>query len=85
VGVIVSTIQDPNNFSDFNSSSGYQMAVQFFQQSGEGLYCFPIDLAAANITGIKDGANVTVQVIFDGGDGVLYQVGGRVMRILWTS
>ncbi|KAG1757901.1 hypothetical protein EDB19DRAFT_1659702 [Suillus lakei] len=74
-GVIVSTDQDPNTFSDFNSSSGYQIVVPFFQQSGEGLYCFSIDLAAAavNESGIKDGANVTIQVVFNGGDGELYQ------------
>ena len=50
------------------------MGVQFFQQSGEGLYCFPIDLATSNVAGIKDGANVTIQIVFDGGDGTLYQV-----------
>ncbi|KAG1749698.1 uncharacterized protein EDB91DRAFT_1046516 [Suillus paluster] len=72
-GVIVSTYQNPINFSDFNSSSGYQLAVQFFQQSGEGDYCFPIDLATSNIAGVKDGANVTIQIVFDGGDGTLYQ------------
>ncbi|KAG1777434.1 hypothetical protein EV702DRAFT_1103276 [Suillus placidus] len=74
-GVIVSTYQDPNNFSDFNSSSGYQTVVPFFRQNGEGLYCFSIDLAAAavNASGIKDGANVTIQVVFNGGDGNLYQ------------
>ncbi|KAG0697167.1 hypothetical protein DFH29DRAFT_947627 [Suillus ampliporus] len=72
-GVIVSTDQNPNNFSDFNSSSGYQIGVQYFQQSGEGKYCFPIDLAVANIAGVQDGANVTIQVVFNGGDGTLYQ------------
>lgn len=73
VGVIVSTDQDPTSFSDFNSSSGYQMAVQYFESSGEGQYCFPIDLAAAGVSGIQDGANVTIQVVFNGGDGTLYQ------------
>ncbi|KAG6334926.1 hypothetical protein ID866_4168 [Astraeus odoratus] len=72
-GVIVSTKQDPSSFADFNSSSGYQMAVQFFQTSGEGQYCFPIDLAASGISGVQDGANVTIQIVFDGGDGELYQ------------
>ncbi|KAG1808517.1 hypothetical protein EV424DRAFT_1269675, partial [Suillus variegatus] len=73
--VLISTYQDPNNFSYFNSSSGYQVVVPFFQQSGEGLYCFPIDIAAAavNVSGIQDGANVTIQVLFNGGDGNLYQ------------
>ncbi|KAH7883902.1 hypothetical protein F5I97DRAFT_1794099, partial [Phlebopus sp. FC_14] len=72
-GVIVSTKQDPSSFADFNSSSGYQMAVPFFQQNGEGLYCFPIDLALSGVSGIQDGANVTIQIIFDGGDGELFQ------------
>ncbi|KAI6159551.1 hypothetical protein EDD17DRAFT_894717 [Pisolithus thermaeus] len=73
VGVIVSTDQDPTSFSDFNSSSGYQMVVPYFETSGEGQYCFPIDLAGAGISGIQDGANVTIQVVYDGGDGTLYQ------------
>ncbi|KAF8845410.1 hypothetical protein BDN67DRAFT_919949 [Paxillus ammoniavirescens] len=73
VGVVVSTKQDPTSFGDFNSSSGVQLAVPYFQQNGEGKYCFPIDLAQAGFSGIQDGANVTIQVIFDGGDGQLYQ------------
>jgi hypothetical protein len=66
--------QDPTSFGDFNSSSGFQYVVPYFQQNGEGKYCFPIDLAQAGFSGIQDGANVTIQVIFDGGDGELYQV-----------
>ncbi|KAL4068341.1 hypothetical protein V8B97DRAFT_895008 [Scleroderma yunnanense] len=69
-GVIVSTAQDPTSFSDFNTTS---MAVQYFQQNGEGQYCFPIDLAASGVSGLQDGANVTIQIIYDGGDGNLYQ------------
>lgn len=72
--VIVSAKQDPTSFTDFNSSSGYQYAVPFFKQTGEGLFCFPINLAASGVSGVQDGANVTIQVIFDGGDGELYQV-----------
>ncbi|KAH7921262.1 hypothetical protein BV22DRAFT_1072662 [Leucogyrophana mollusca] len=74
-GVIVSTKADPTSFGDFNNSAGtYQLVVQYFQQSGEGKFCFPIDLAAnSNVTGLTDGANVTIQVIFNGGDGNLYQ------------
>ncbi|KAI6045125.1 hypothetical protein EDC04DRAFT_2877442 [Pisolithus marmoratus] len=73
VGVIVSTKQDPTSFSDFNSSSGYQMAVPWFQTNGEGQYCFPIDLATSGVSGIQDGANVTIQIVYNGGDGNLYQ------------
>lgn len=56
------------------------MVVQFFQTSGEGQYCFPIDLANSSVSGIQDGANVTIQIIFDGGDGSLYQV--RITHLL---
>ena len=48
--------------------------MPFFQVQGEGAFCFPIDLAAANLPGVQDGANVTLQFTFDGGDGELFQV-----------
>ncbi|KIJ07689.1 hypothetical protein PAXINDRAFT_50652, partial [Paxillus involutus ATCC 200175] len=73
VGVIVSTKQDPTSFADFNSSSGLQLVVPYFQQSGTGKFCFPVDLAKAGVPGIQDGANVTIQMIYDSGDGQLYQ------------
>lgn len=50
------------------------MVVPYFQTSGEGKFCFPISIAASGVFGIQDGANVTIQVIFDGSDGILYQV-----------
>ena len=50
------------------------MAVPFFETTGEGLFCIDLDLATSGISGVKDGANVTLQLIFDGGDGQLYQV-----------
>ncbi|KAF7982066.1 hypothetical protein HWV62_30358 [Athelia sp. TMB] len=70
VGVIVSTAQNPTAFSDFNNSAP---AVQFFQTSGEGIACFNIDLLKSGISGLVDGANVTIEVVYDGGDGELYQ------------
>ncbi|KAI9572658.1 hypothetical protein HD554DRAFT_2061866 [Boletus coccyginus] len=73
VGVIISTIQNPTSFLDFNSSSGYQLVVPYFQTSGEGGYCFPINIAASGVSGIQDGANVTIQIIYNGGDEQLYQ------------
>lgn len=50
------------------------MAVPFFQTTGAGTFCFPINITSSGAPGIQDGANVTIQVIFDGGDGSLYQV-----------
>ncbi|OCH96596.1 hypothetical protein OBBRIDRAFT_765503 [Obba rivulosa] len=74
LGAIISTVQNPNNFANFTDSSGNeQTAIPFFQTSGEGSFCAPLDIS--DITGVtlKAGMNVTVQWIFDGGDGELFQ------------
>ena len=42
--------------------------------SGEGLACFNIDLGKSGIAGVQENANVSIEVVFDGGDGQLYQV-----------
>jgi hypothetical protein len=76
--MLVSTVQDPTSFADFNSSSGQQLAIPFFQETGEGLFCFSFNFPT-NITGLQDGANVTIQLVFDGGDGVLYQAGLKAL------
>ncbi|KAF8213305.1 hypothetical protein K438DRAFT_1707015 [Mycena galopus ATCC 62051] len=67
IGVNVSTSQNPQQFSDFSMP-----VFPFASESGEGLKCFPIDLSSAGLT---DGQNVTMQFVFDGSDGVLYQAG----------
>ncbi|KLO13938.1 hypothetical protein SCHPADRAFT_795371, partial [Schizopora paradoxa] len=74
--VLISIDQNPTNFSVFNiSSSGIQLpfAVPFFQTTGEGAACIPVDIGKLNISGIGDGSNVTLQVEFNGGDGNLFQ------------
>jgi hypothetical protein len=63
---LVSTLQDPKTFDNFTQ------AVPFFHQQGQGTFCFPINLAS--VPSAKDGSNVTIQIVFDGGDGKLYQV-----------
>ncbi|KAL4068343.1 hypothetical protein V8B97DRAFT_895431 [Scleroderma yunnanense] len=74
IGFIVSTNPDATSFSDFNTSSGYQMAVPFVKHTGGGgQFCLPISLATSGVSGIQEGANVTIQAVFDGGDGSLYQ------------
>ncbi|KAK7692770.1 hypothetical protein QCA50_004403 [Cerrena zonata] len=66
-GVIVSTVQNPTNFANFSQ------AVPFFQTTGEGPACFPLNLASSGVSGLNDGVNATLQFVFDGGDGTLYQ------------
>ena len=68
VGVQLSTLDNPQSFQNFTA------AVPFFQVTGAGAFCFPVDLQAAGINGVQDGTNVTLQFTFDGGDGELFQV-----------
>ncbi len=75
VGAIVSTVQNPNTFDTFRDSSlNFQQFLPFFQTTAEGDFCVNVNLTAAGIEGVKDGANVTIQLIFNGGDETLYQV-----------
>jgi hypothetical protein len=43
------------------------------------MYCSPINITSSGVSGIQDGANVTIQVIYDGGDENLYQVALRLL------
>ncbi|VDB84491.1 unnamed protein product [Peniophora sp. CBMAI 1063] len=76
-GVEISTKQNPTSFANFtanNTDNGQEQLVrQFSQGSGEGSFCIPLDLNSTGISGVQDGANVTLQFIFDGGDGELFQ------------
>ncbi|KAI0768498.1 hypothetical protein BD413DRAFT_493807 [Trametes elegans] len=73
LGAIVATVQNPNSFNSFESNGQFQYAVPFFKTSGEGNFCFPLDFSSLNISGVQNNANVTIQLIYDGGDGHLYQ------------
>jgi hypothetical protein len=73
----LSTMQDPTSFDNFTNSTG-GLVRNFATGSGAGNFCIPLDLSNTGISGISDGANVTIQFIYNGGDGSLYQVGLRV-------
>lgn len=75
--VLISLEQNPNDFTDFNkTSSGDELpyAVPFFQGTGAGEICIPVDVGNLNIKGVGNGTNVTLQVMFAGADGNLFQV-----------
>jgi len=74
LGVLISTVQNPDNFANFSTSSGQeQLVVQYFEAEDEGSFCMPINISASAVAGVQNGANVTLQFVFDGGDGILYQ------------
>ncbi|KAJ7683220.1 hypothetical protein B0H17DRAFT_1170000 [Mycena rosella] len=65
--VFLSTKANTTSFNDF------QNVVPFFKLSGEGLFCLPLDFSKTNATGLTDGQNVTIEIVYDGGDGSLFQ------------
>ncbi|KAJ7931055.1 hypothetical protein B0H13DRAFT_1960200 [Mycena leptocephala] len=65
--VFLSTKANPTTFQDFSD------IVPFYQASGAGVFCLNLDLSKTNATGLTDGQNVTLEIVFDGGDGHLYQ------------
>ncbi|KAJ3571348.1 hypothetical protein NP233_g3817 [Leucocoprinus birnbaumii] len=71
--VLISTEQDPNSFDAFNGTNGQQFARYWAKADFPGQFCIPLDLSNTNITGVRDGANVTIQIAVTGGDGNLYQ------------
>jgi len=71
----LSTAQNPTSFDNFTTSSGQQQIVRgFANATGSGDFCIPLDLSNTGISGVADGANVTVQFVYNGGDQNLYQV-----------
>lgn len=74
VGAIISTVSNPNNFDNFSVNGVSQIVAPYGKEPNAGTFCIPLNISAAGIAGAKDGANVTVQIVFAGGDGNLYQV-----------
>ncbi|KAK0465336.1 uncharacterized protein EV420DRAFT_1513926 [Desarmillaria tabescens] len=65
--VYLSTSSNPTSFDNFSQ------IVPFFQLSGEGLFCLPLNLSSTNATGLTSGQNATIQILYNGGDSNLYQ------------
>jgi hypothetical protein len=38
------------------------------------MWCIPIEITSLGLAGVTDGANVTIEVVFNGPDGTLFQV-----------
>ena len=71
---MLSTAASPVSFNDFHTASGAdQLVVDYFKGTGTS-GCITVMPNGAGIPGIQNGTNVTLQMVFDGGDGKLYQV-----------
>ncbi|KAF8168332.1 hypothetical protein B0H34DRAFT_685112 [Crassisporium funariophilum] len=84
-GVLISTIQNPISFDNFSSNGAQQIVSPYAKQDDAGTFCVPLNISAANIAGVRDGSNVTIQVVFEGGDGPLYQCADLTLSSNLTS
>ncbi|KAI0343899.1 hypothetical protein BDW22DRAFT_1355118 [Trametopsis cervina] len=66
-GVQIANTQNPTSFDNFTTT------VPFFPNTGAGNFCFPVNLKTSSGSNLVNGANVTLQFVYDGGDGALYQ------------
>ncbi|KAI0296595.1 hypothetical protein BC826DRAFT_967945 [Russula brevipes] len=66
LSILISTAQNPKSFADFNDSSGKpQFARRTANATGTGVFCVPLDLSSTGISGVGDGANVTIQIVYN--------------------
>jgi len=78
----ISFDSNPTSFTQFNTSSNgtnYPFLIGV-NQIPEGAACWNVDVSALDVSDAKDGTNATIVIIFDGGDGTLYQCADIVLR-----
>ncbi len=73
--MLLSTAQNPTSFDNFTSNGEQQLVRPWAREANGGTFCIPLPLNSTGITGVEDGANVTIQVSykdFSKGDRVTY-------------
>ncbi|KAF5311785.1 hypothetical protein D9619_003326 [Psilocybe cf. subviscida] len=85
LGAIISTVTNPNSFDNFSVNGVNQIVAPYGKEPNAGTFCVPLNISAAGIEGAKDGANVTIQIVFAGGDGNLYQCADLTLSANLTS
>ncbi|KAF4623353.1 hypothetical protein D9613_001602 [Agrocybe pediades] len=84
-GVIISTVDNPRSFDNFTANGNQQFVRNFAKEADAGTFCVPLNISEAGIEGVRDGSNVTIQIVFDGGDGNLYQCADLTLSSNITS
>ncbi|TEB21786.1 hypothetical protein FA13DRAFT_1757432 [Coprinellus micaceus] len=82
--VLVSVAPNPNSFDTFKSGGEDLYARFWANESKTGNFCIPLDLSASGVSGVEDGANVTIQIVLNGGDGQLYQCADLTLSSNYT-
>lgn len=86
--VAITLAEAPTKFDEFNATTNPGQGgtvTPFFRVTNEGDLCWKTDISALKIEGAVDGAKATLQVIYDGGDGQLYQCADIILSANATS
>lgn len=87
VFILVSFDANPTNFTAFNTTDSgvtYPPLRPAGQITGTGEFCFDVDIQSLGIAGVGNGSLATIQVVFNGGDGVLLQCADLILLTNFT-
>ncbi|ORY89067.1 hypothetical protein BCR35DRAFT_262814 [Leucosporidium creatinivorum] len=76
VGILISLDSNPTSFDNFTTTStgdAIPMLLPFGQITGTGEFCFNVDVGSLGLSNVTNGTVATIQVEFNGGDGLLLQ------------
>ncbi|EGG01765.1 Hypothetical protein MELLADRAFT_38921 [Melampsora larici-populina 98AG31] len=76
VTILLSVKPNPTSLSDFKTKGQSNCLMSYTTIVGQGKFCFMVDVSnlASKITPAPvEGSLATIQVLFNGGDGILYQ------------
>ncbi|KAF8587344.1 hypothetical protein K439DRAFT_1256086, partial [Ramaria rubella] len=82
VDILISFDSDPTTFANFNKTDAGEsipFLMPFTVMNAQGDACFPVNVSSVNLPEAKDGANATIMVQFNGGDGELFQCADVVL------
>ncbi|GAA6028940.1 hypothetical protein JCM8097_001516 [Rhodosporidiobolus ruineniae] len=88
VAILISFDENPTSFADFNETSSgqsYGLLKDFGTITGTGDFCFNVDIASLGVTGLQNGSVATLQVEYNGGDGILLQCSDLVLVSDYTA
>jgi len=87
VDILISFDSDPTTFAEFNKTSSGQsipFLMPFTVMNAQGDACFPVNISSLGVSQAQNGANATIMVQFNGGDGELYQCADVVLSDTFT-
>jgi hypothetical protein len=67
--VLISFAANPQNITQFSNSSDGAQLTNFIKLTKQGEACLPVNVQSLGLPNAKNGANATIQIQYDGGDG----------------